>query len=331
MTVSIRRLEFTDADLEAYVHLNNRIDTDSVSTIEEVRHWMAAAPAKARWQYWVALQEKRVVGNASNAKDFWTERPGCYRINVNVDPDVRCQGVGTQLYDHCLAQMTRLHDDINFLYASTREHFQDSIRFLEKRGFKLKMREALSQLQVAEFDPAPFWPKAAQSRSLGYEIRTLADLQTENPNWAQRYYQLDIEAMVDVPSPEPYVPPPFEYFEKSHLNEPDFQPASIWIAVKDGEWLGVTSLWVGKGDPAKGHTGLTAVLRPARRQGVATALKLQALTHAQEDGLTVVQTDNEENNPMFHINLALGFKAIPASLYYRKDCRVPSQNSFREN
>lgn len=324
MTVVIRKMELSNADLEAYVRLNNRVATDDVSTVEEELHWFTTADAKAHWQHWVAMRGERMVGNAFNAKDLYRDRPGCYKMHINVDPDDRRQGIGTQLYNHCMTQLSRNFDDVSFLYSSTREHYRDGVRFLEKRGFDLKMREPLSQLLVAEFDPTPFWPKAANAKSFGYAIKSLAELQKEFPDWAQRYYRLDNESMVDVPSTDPFVPPPFEQFEKSHLKDPDFQPDTIWIAIKDRIWLGLTSLWVGKGEPEKGHTGLTGVLRPARRQGVATALKLKALAHAKEQKLKVVQTDNEENNPMFQINLSMGFKAIPAYLIYGKDCNPES-------
>ncbi len=309
-----------DTDLEAYVRLNNRVYDDDVSTVCEERHWLSTAPAEAHWQHWVAIKDGKMVGNAANAKQLSTDRAGSYRVHIAVDPNSRRQGIGSQLYDHCVSQLNQHHDDVLFLFSSTREHYQDAVRFLEKRDFKLKMREPLSKLQVESFDPTPFQPKEDQVHSSGFEIKTLAELQNEYSDWAERYYQLDNAAMVDVPSTDPFVPPPFEQFERSHLKDPEFDPKSIWVAVRDGEWLGLTSLWISSADPEKAYTGLTGVLRQVRRMGVATVLKLRALDFARTREVKIVQTDNEENNPMFQINLALGFKAIPSSLYYRKDC-----------
>ena len=39
----------------------------------------------------------------------------------------------------------------------------------------------------------------------------------------------------------------------------------------------------------------------------------------QKKGVTEVRTDNEENNPMYKINVALGFKPVPFSLDYSKE------------
>ena len=57
-------------------------------------------------------------------------------------------------------------------------------------------------------------------------------------------------------------------------------------------------------------TGLTGVLPEYRRQGLCSAVKIHALWDLKKKGFKKVFTGNEENNPMFQINLMLGFKKI---------------------
>jgi predicted GNAT family acetyltransferase len=57
-------------------------------------------------------------------------------------------------------------------------------------------------------------------------------------------------------------------------------------------------------------TGLTGVLPEYRRQGICSAVKIHALLDLKKKGFKKVFTGNEENNPMFQINLMLGFKKI---------------------
>ena len=57
-------------------------------------------------------------------------------------------------------------------------------------------------------------------------------------------------------------------------------------------------------------TGLTGVLPEYRRQGLCSAVKIHALWDLKKKGFKKVFTGNEENNPMFQINLLLGFKKI---------------------
>jgi hypothetical protein len=65
--------------------------------------------------------------------------------------------------------------------------------------------------------------------------------------------------------------------------------------------------------------GITGVIRSHRRRRIATALKLCSIRYAQENGFTTIYTDNEENNPMFQLNLELGFKPLPAWTFYEKN------------
>ena len=53
--------------------------------------------------------------------------------------------------------------------------------------------------------------------------------------------------------------------------------------------------------------------------GIATAIKIKAIEKLLKKGVTEIRTDNEKNNPMYKINVALGFKPGPFSLDYMKE------------
>ena len=61
------------------------------------------------------------------------------------------------------------------------------------------------------------------------------------------------------------------------------------------------------------------MLEKFRRKGIATAIKIKAIEVLLKKGVTEVRTDNEENNPMYKINVELGFKPVPFSLDYSKE------------
>ena len=91
------------------------------------------------------------------------------------------------------------------------------------------------------------------------------------------------------------------------------------VAVKDGRYIGSTDLEVNyKSEPYKAWTNGLGVLKDYRRKGVATALKIKAIEKLIEKGITEIRTDNEENNPMYKINVSLGFEPVPFSLEYMK-------------
>ncbi len=77
-------------------------------------------------------------------------------------------------------------------------------------------------------------------------------------------------------------------------------------------------MWVNPANPSKVYVGVTGVARAYRRRGIATVLKLRTIQFAQEVGARWIETENEENNPMYQLNLKLGFRPIPAWLVYEK-------------
>ena len=82
--------------------------------------------------------------------------------------------------------------------------------------------------------------------------------------------------------------------------------------------LGLSLLKKNLADSSKIQTGLTGVLRSHRRRGIALALKLQAIAYAKTEGIKTIETDNEENNHMYQINMQLGFEPKPAFLDFEK-------------
>lgn len=317
--IQIRRLENTDPELRELVTLNNRVYDDGKDTVESERHWLATQPKEAGWEHWVAHMNGRMVGNASHAKDTYSARQGMFRIYVAVDPDYEGRGVGSLLYDNSLRRLQERWSGVRFIKTKARENSKSGMRFLEKRGFKVHMREPLSDLDLSKFNIAAFLPRAQKAEKRGYRVFTLTELRERFSDWDRKHYDLTNACMADVPSVDPYVPPTFASFSKQIHRSPEFQPDSSWIAVKDGSWVGLTSITVSEAEPDLGWTGLTGVLAPHRRQGVATSLKLTGLAWALERSLKTVRTDNEENNPMFGINLSLGFQPMPADLIYVKD------------
>ena len=88
---------------------------------------------------------------------------------------------------------------------------------------------------------------------------------------------------------------------------------SVW------EIVGVSQIGINPATPDKVQTWLTGVRRAYRRLGLATALKLQAIAFVQTHGARYIETDNEENNPMYTINMTLGFEPQPAWLEFQKE------------
>ena len=130
------------------------------------------------------------------------------------------------------------------------------------------------------------------------------------PNHYEKLEELGWKYGKDFPMPEGIVHTrqPFEQFMKFQKLFEEKRYGIGIVAVDGDKYVGSTDIHVfPKSDPHKAWTGSLGVLREYRRQGIATALKVKAFDKLKEKGIKQVRTDNEENNPMYKINVNLGF------------------------
>ncbi|MFY0535900.1 GNAT family N-acetyltransferase [Nannocystis pusilla] len=107
------------------------------------------------------------------------------------------------------------------------------------------------------------------------------------------------------------------------MSLPGFLPEGCWFALAGADYVGLSWMNAFPSDPRLLETGLTGVVRSHRRRGIATALKVHAIDFARRRGAERIVTRNEENNPMYDLNLMLGFRPGPAMCEYEKHLSHP--------
>lgn len=179
------------------------------------------------------------------------------------------------------------------------------------------MRSPSSTLQVAEFDASVChgaYERLAQNR---IRLITLAELYEEDPEWKKKLRDLRWAIVQDVPSTEPFAKQTIAEFEEMVLRDPALDEEAFFIALaSDGSLIGMSNLWRNDPEGRRLDTGLTGVIRPYRKRGIATALKMRTIQYAQANKAETIQTSNEEDSPMFALNLRLGFEPSPAWVDY---------------
>ena len=95
-------------------------------------------------------------------------------------------------------------------------------------------------------------------------------------------------------------------------------PEAWFVALANGQYVGMTNLGMANEAAKIMHTYFTGVRRDYRRRGIALALKVRAIQFAQNLGARLILTNNEENNPMYLMNLALGFQPQPADVDWER-------------
>lgn len=319
--ITIRKFTYSDADFEALVAIQNADWPDEPTSLENVRYGEENRNKKfLRQRFLVETMvngKTEVIAECGAWESTWSYVPGKYGVGFGILPEYAGQGIEEQMYDHLIAFLEQRDEKPKILDSFMREDRTERVQFFTDRGFEVAMRENESELVVTDYDFSRFDGAFEKVAANGIEITTLADLKERFPDWMQRYYDLFIPIETDIPSPDDSTPQPLEEFAKM-FSSPSHLPDAHFIALDGDDWVGLSTLNKDIPNPKRLWVGITGVLRSHRRMGIATALKLKTIQYAIDYGAKRLQTGNEENNPMYDLNVMLGFKPMPAWLELRK-------------
>ncbi|MCS7240692.1 MAG: GNAT family N-acetyltransferase [Candidatus Bipolaricaulota bacterium] len=318
MTLKIRELREDTRDFAAIVNIDNVCDPEHRYTVEQFRYdYEKFDTKKYVMRYYLAEVDGKAVGYACYHHMPQRFHPQRFWIWIAVLPEFRHREIGSALYTRILADLQALA--AKFLHTSTRETWADTIRFLEKQGFREVMRSWESHLDVTSFDPRPFEEYLVRVEREGIVLTTLAAEKEADPDWLVKVHALHNAVMADVPSSAPFTPLSLEEFQRRTLNNPDLLPDGYFLAKKGGEYVGESFVFRIPAEPGHLSQGLTGVRREYRGKGIALALKLKVIAYAKAHGYTLIKTWNATTNqPMLAINEKLGFRRQPAWIEYAK-------------
>jgi mycothiol synthase len=291
------RTATTRPELEAVLEVVRSVSGEALPGVEELEHVLEVESGSA---FFLGTVGDAVAGSGVGRP---SSIEGCFYAIPRVLPDWRGRGVGSALYEALSQQAQSAGRE--WLLTRIREDDEGSVQFARKRGFEEISRELPVVLHLANVEDA------AVEAPEGVEIVSLAD----RPDLAEGAWRVDGEASRDIPV-EGMTIRPFEEWRALYLEGPSAVREATLAALADGEVVGYASLFGYPGGFAE-H-GLTAVLRPWRGRGIATALKRSQIAWAKRAGYTEIRTANDEANvAMRGINARLGYVAEPASLLLR--------------
>jgi GNAT superfamily N-acetyltransferase len=323
--MKIRPFNYTDSDYDSIIAINNAAHPDNMYDVADWKARDENYPKHYIRERIIAEDDRgQIVGFAFYSESKWSYQPGKLHSLVVVHPDCWHQGIGSALYDATLAALTA--KNATLLIAITRENQPKGMQFLAKRGFRRVLREPISQLDLTTFDSTSYDPYKDRIAAAGVEVYTGTQLMDRDPNFWRKLYDLDWEIEQDIPAVHPPSKPDFDQFVKERTDpRHSYRLDGFYIAVDKrsgndpiGAYIGISTLQLDHANPTKLHIGITGISRSHRRQGLGTALKMMAMDFATVYGAIVIETKNEENNPMLQLNIAMGFREVTAELVYEK-------------
>ena len=316
--ITIRPFEQKDEDYRRACDIVNAVWVEYPDTVDEWKENDEKRSKLVKSGRFFAEVDGQPVGFANYSQSLWINHPGKLWISINVLPAFRNRGVGTALLQHLYREIERF--DPLRVRASTREDYTEGMRFVQKHGFTEQMRDWESRLDPASVNMADWERYPRRMAEQGIEIKTVVELASD-PDRDRKLYELEWAVDKDVPSPEPPQKLPFEEFQKVWERKGLVQDG-WFVALDNGEYVGMTNVWSSQAAPNVLYVGLTGVIRSHRKRGIAMALKLQSIDYVRKQGIGDLRTWNESNNQgMLGINNRLGFVRQPAHIDFVKELR----------
>jgi len=249
---------------------------------------------------------------------IWWYEPGRYYVSLEVHPDFRRQGIGSALYDHLMRELGAETPKGTIFMTKCREDQPATIHFLTQRGFRETGREFYSELDLTTVEPQRFAAVDERMRQQGITILTYPELAATDPQCHQKCYALHGESMTGMPAGGERTRQSLEQFVQQIFENAAFIPEAFCVALDQGRYVGLSNLTNENDDPARLTTDYTGVIPSHRRRGIATALKLRCLQYAKAKGAQTIVTSNDATNPMYQLNIDLGFQPTPAAIYFER-------------
>ena len=314
MTYQFRPHDGTDTDYEATVYIDNACQPEDPTTIENAKSEDAKRPPDHMFTRYVCVHNGRIVGSGCYLLAYWYGTPDQFLVSWSLLPEHR-EAAGA-LFLNYLKKEVAPHDPQRYI-GYIREDKPIKKAILEADGFKLSQRAPRSQLDVASFDRTAYEGLRPKLEADGIEFITLTEYKKRDPDWVVTYEGASWEAGEGMPTSEPRVRHPVSQFAQQ-FSEPGHLSDGHIFALKAGEIIGFSAVSVNTVTNEKFYTVFTGVKPRYRRKGIATALKVEIIKFAQAYGATIIETDNEESNPMYTLNMQLGFEPLPADLEYKR-------------
>ena len=257
-----------------------------------------------------ALDGDKMV--AYSSLDWSICKPGFGRMFVNVLPDYRRQGLGSNIF----SQVLNNAHDLKLSKIICQTHHQTGEEFIVNRGGRVVAKESTRSLMMANVDwnLVENWIVQARKRNPSLELvfkrqvddsmipgLAMVSLEIERDLAYLNGNQLDISYEFEV-----------EEWKRRQLEAVSPNQSRIFLFVHDGcgEIVGYSNISIQNSDLTFARQGMTALKKDCRGAGIGKLIKaamLQFIRHNHPEIVKVSTGNNDLNAPIVAINEKLGF------------------------
>ena len=294
----------SEAELRAFNDAASRLRPYFAQTFEEFEHERGWAAADQQ-VHLLARVNGRVAGVGWASRNSMHKEQARMSAFILADPDFDSVGVAAALFEG----LSRFAAGLGFSGLSVERGLDDvpDATFWAERGYQEVERYIDVGLDLETFTVPPFeLPRSVRIAPMN-----------EHLNLIEQVYDVIGSSLVDIPTGEEIVMPPYELWLQQELASPT-SPPDLWHValtksdVGDDLAVGIGMLERQLARPEVVWHGFTCVRSNWRRTGIARALKYTTIRHAQQLGFRTLQTENEERNaPMRTLNIELGYQPLP--------------------
>jgi mycothiol synthase len=317
-----RARPFDDRDREPWVaERNTWYGPMEQGSADEWRIWESMSPDDSMLRLIVEDESRRIAAIADvSSGGAFAPPDGAQTGGVSIARAHRGKGIGSALLAVIIDEAVRRKAP-RFLAGASDAH-PDALAWAAKRGFREIGRRIEAYVELATFDPGSFRPRVHEVRQSGIVFRTIEEIldgrDTESrERFIRALHEAEKPMWEDIPWATPTPHWPFERFRQMAF-ESGQMIADASIVAYDGETIAALTT-TGKRQSLDAYTWMTGVGRDYRGRGLATAIKVEALSRAKAKGLRAMLTTNDEpNKAMRQINAKLGYQPLPAHVQLEK-------------
>ena len=319
--ITIKNFTASDQEFKELARIDNLVNHDSIDHPDEDKNnWNIRDKSIIRDR--LLLYKENILIGVMYYSQGRDENDRTTFFTLNLDPNYNNKGYRNLLYNKMLERVKIFN--CNKVHTSIYDHpnYNEIKKLIIREKFKLVQTNREYSCDIRNVDVDKYQPLIRELESNGVQFY---DSKEEMLNWPNHYKKL--EELIwsydqDIPIPDgiKHTRIPFKQWVKLRDDFYENSYGVDLVAVQDNKYVGSTDIFVfPKSEPFKGWTDGLGVIKGFRRKGIATALKIKAIEKLLKKGITEIRTDNEKNNPMYKINVALGFKPVPFSLDYMKE------------